>query len=213
MRNRKSSFRKEGEKFYYKLSTCFIEIPKKRKCAGTLSETISRSLGKPASQLISFVRMYSGPCCFSHTALSLYHFLSEAYISLLWHKHMTINSHIYILEFIQSQFKNPQKLFRAHEPHFQTPGKKFMRSSWVRSLRCNIILYLHHYQIPVLWDISQIRLPATYFLKSLKCQTSLLDHTESHHKNNLYLEIVCVFFNAFFKIGFSVKPVFFVCPY
>lgn len=129
MRKRKSSFRKEGEKFYYKLSTCFIEIPKKRKCAGTLSETISRSLGKPASQLISFVRMYSGPCCFSHTALSLYHFLSEAYISLLWHKHMTINSHIYILEFIQSQFKNPQKLFRAHEPHFQTPGKKFMSSS------------------------------------------------------------------------------------
>lgn len=98
-------------------------------------------------------------------------------------------------------------------PTFRLLEKNLWARAWVRSLRCNIILYLHHYQIPVLWDISQIRLPATYFLKSLKCQTSLLDHTESHHKNNLYLEIVCVFFNAFFKIGFSVKPIFFVCPY
>lgn len=98
-------------------------------------------------------------------------------------------------------------------PTFILLEKNFMSSSLSQKPTCNIMFYQHHYQVPVLWDFSQIRLPATYFLKSLKCQTSLLDHIESHHKNNLYLEIWVFFFYAFHKIGFSVKPIFFVCSY
>lgn len=63
--------------------------------------------------------------------------------------------------------------------------------------------YQCHRPVSVLWGVSQIRLPAIYFLKSLKCQASPFVHTHSHHRNNLYLT-EC-FFNAFISLVFPFR--------
>ena len=85
--------KKKRERDFVTTINILYWVPKKRKYVESSLETLSGSPRKLVSQLISLPRIYSGPCCFWHIALSLYHFQKIGF-SGLRHGHITINSHI-----------------------------------------------------------------------------------------------------------------------